>query len=278
MAYQTVLVHLDLDADCAARTACAASLVAPGGVLVGAAMSGVSRLLYRGIPASDNDQYLALHLAFLRERANAALAAFASQAAQPGMPAHAARLIDDEAAGGLSLEARVADLLVVSQADGPSDLVAQVLPQAGRPVLVLPAAFAGQAIGKRILVAWDASREASRALAGALPLLRLADAVDLVVCETDSAAGVTRDVQMADPLPYLAHHSVSATLRRHVVAGGGRFHRDAVGAALLSVASGDGFDLLVMGAYAHSRLRETLLGGVTRTVLAQMALPVLFEH
>jgi nucleotide-binding universal stress UspA family protein len=279
MAYQTVLVHLDVDPHCAVRVACAARLVAPGGILVGAAMSGVSRHLYRGIPAADSDAYLALHLQFLREQANAALAAFEQQAAQPGMPAHDARLLDDEAASGLSLEARVADLLVLSHPDTVSELIAQVLPQAGRPVLLLPAGLAAQApVGKRVLVAWDASREAGRALAGALPTLRQADLVELVVCEAASEEGVTRDVRMADPLPYLARHGIQATLRVHAVAGGGRFHRDAIGEALLSVAAAGNFDLLVMGAYAHSRLRETFLGGVTRTVLARMNLPVLLEH
>lgn len=281
MAYQTVLVHLDLDPHCAARVACAATLVAPGGVLVGAAMSGVSRRLYRGVPAADSDAYLALHMQFLREQANAALAAFEQQMAQPGMPAHDARLLDDEAASGLSLEARVADLLVLSHPETVSEMIAQVLPQAGRPVLLLPAlaAMAAMApIGKRVLVAWDASREAGRALAGALPILRQAEAVELVVCEAESEEGVTRDVRMADPLPWLAHHGVQATLRVHAVAGGGRFHRDVIGEALLSVAAAGKFDLLVMGAYAHSRLRETFLGGVTRTVLARMNLPVLLEH
>jgi nucleotide-binding universal stress UspA family protein len=279
MAYQTVLVHLDVDPHCAMRVACAARLVAPGGILVGAAMSGVSRHLYRGIPAADSDEYLALHLQFLREQANAALAAFEQQTAQPGMPAHDARLLDDEAASGLSLEARVADLLVLSHPDTVSELIAQVLPQAGRPVLLLPAGLAAQApVGKRVLVAWDASREAGRALAGALPILRQADLVELVVCEATSEEGVTRDVRMADPLPWLAHHGIQATLRVHGVAGGGRFHRDVIGEALLSLAAAGNFDLLVMGAYAHSRLRETFLGGVTRTVLARMNLPVLLEH
>lgn len=278
MAYQTVLVHLDLDPHCAIRVACAASLVAPGGILVGAAMSGVSRRLYRGIPAADSDEYLALHLQFLREQANTALAAFEQQMAQPGMPAHDARLLDDEAASGLSLEARVADLLVLSHPETVSELIAQVLPQAGRPVLLLPALATAAPFGKRVLVAWDASREAGRALAGALPILRQADVVELVVCEAESEEGVTRDVRMADPLPFLAHHGVKATLRVHAVAGGGRFHRNVVGEALLSVAAARKFDLLVMGAYAHSRLRETFLGGVTRTVLARMNLPVLLEH
>jgi nucleotide-binding universal stress UspA family protein len=280
MAYQTVLVHLDLDAHCAARIAAAATLVAPGGVLVGAAMSGVSRLLYRGAPAADSDEYLALHLAFLRERANAALAAFEQQAGAPGMPEREARLIDDEASSGLGLQARSADLLVLSQPEEGADLVTQVLPQTGRPVLVLPTAPAASPWPRprRILVAWDASREAGRALAAALPLLRQADLVELVVCETEAAGRVARDVHMADPLPYLARHGIRATLRHHTLAGGGLFHRDVVGAALLSVAADEGFDLLVMGAYAHSRLRETFLGGVTRTVLAQMTLPVLLEH
>jgi len=281
MAYQTVLVHLDLDPHCATRVAYAAGLVAPGGVLAGAAMSGVSRLLYRGTPEPEGDEYLALHLGFLCERALAALDAFKLQAGVAGMPAHEARLIDDEASSGLGLQARVADLLVLSQPEGGAELVAQVLPQAGRPVLVLPASMGTRtpaAAPRRILVAWDASREAARALDGALPLLRAADAVELVVCETDPAGPVARDVHMADPLPYLAGHGVQATLRLHAVPGSGRFNRDLVGEALLSMAAAGGFDLLVMGAYAHSRLRETFLGGVTRTVLAQMRLPVLLEH
>jgi nucleotide-binding universal stress UspA family protein len=279
MAYQTVLVHLDLDRYCAARVDRAAALVAPGGVLVGVAMSGVSRLLYRGTPEPEGDQYLALHLAFLRERATAALAAFHQQAARPGMPPCDSRLIDDEVAGGLSLEARVADVLVLTQPETSSDLLAQILPHAGRPVLVLPAILTVAAPRtRRVLVAWDASREAGRALASALPLLRQAETVDLVVCETDAAGRVARDVRMADPLPWLARHGVQASLRHHTVDGGGLFKRDAVGDALLALADDGGYDLMVMGAYAHSRLRETFLGGVTRTVLAHMTLPVLLEH
>lgn len=286
MAFQTVLVYLDADSRCAARVAYAASLVATGGVLVGAAMSGVSRLLYRGFPAPDSDTYLELHLAFLRERAQAAVAEFRQQmqSMRQAMhaPAYEARVIDDEAAGGLSLQARVADILVLSQ-DDHADMMAQVLTHSGRPVLVLPAtwteapAAARPPLPRRILVAWDASREAGRALASALPLLREADTVELIICETDAAARVARDVQTAEPLPYLARHGVAATLHHHTLADGGRFNRDAIGAALLSVAA-NGFDLLVMGAYAHSRLRETLLGGATRTVLAHMQLPVLLEH
>lgn len=283
MAYQTVLVHLDLDAHCAARVAHAATMVAPGGVLVGLALSGVSRMLYRGSPTPESDAYLALHLAFLRERAHAALAAFEQQAARPGMPACEGRLIDDEVASGLSLEARVADVLVLTQPEQSSDVLAHVLPHilphAGRPVLVLPAVLTVvDRPVRRVLVAWDASREAGRALASALPLLRGADVIDIVVCETEADSRVARDVQMADPLPWLARHGVNATLRHQALEGGGLFRRDAVGEALLAIAGDGAYDLMVMGANTHSRLRETFLGGVTRTVLAHMTLPVLLEH
>ena len=114
--------------------------------------------------------------------------------------------------------------------------------------------------------------------ASALPLLRHADLVELGVCETEAAGRVARDVQMADPLPWLARHGVRATLQHHTLGGSGRFNRNVVGEALLSLADDSAADLLVMGAYAHSRLRETFLGGVTRTVLAHMHLPVLLEH
>lgn len=281
MAFKTVLVHLDSDPQCSARVAYAASLVGPGGVLVGAAMSGVSRLLYRGFPAPNTDSYLELHLAFLRERAHAAVAAFAQQMQTATTPAYEARVIDDEAVGGLSLQARVADILVVSH-DDHADMLAQVLTHAGRPVLVLPAdwtvASDGALPARRILVAWDASREAARALASVLPLLRQAETVELLVCEADSAAQVARDAQTAEPLPYLARHGVKASMRHHTLTESGLFNRDAVGAAILSAASASHVDLLVMGAYAHSRLRETLLGGATRTVLSHMHLPVLLEH
>lgn len=279
MAYHTVLVHLDLDTHCATRVAHAATMVAPGGVLVGVAMSGVSRMLYRSSTTPESDEYLALHLAFLRERAHAALAAFDRQAARPGMPACEGRLIDDEVASGLSLEARVADVLVLTQPEQSSDVLAHILPHAGRPVLVLPAVLTvADKPMRRVLVAWDASREAGRALASALPLLRGADVIDIVVCETEADSRVARDVQMADPLPWLARHGVTATLRHHALDSGGLFKRDAVGEALLAIAGDGAYDLMVMGAYTHSRLRETFLGGVTRTVLAHMTLPVLLEH
>lgn len=280
MAYRTVLVHLDSDAQCARRVAAGAALLGRDGLLAGVAVSGVSRLLYPAV-APEGDAYLALHLAFLRERAEAALAAFRTQAAQLGLAHHEGRLVDDEAGGGLSLHARVADVVVLSQGSLAPDMVPHVLLHAARPVLVLPATSAPvpPVIGRRVLAAWDAGREAARALAGALPLLKRAARVDLVVCDTQADGRAASEAALADPVAWLARHGVAATLQVHLLEGRrGRMARDAVGEALLSLAADCGADLLVMGAYAHSRMRETILGGVTRTVLSQMTLPVLMEH
>jgi len=158
-----------------------------------------------------------------------------------------------------------------------------VLLHAGRPVLMLPANPAAEvnltSLGREVLVAWDASRAAGRALLGALPLLQRAQRVNIAVIDEGGANRVRLDAMTADPLPFLARHGVRATLEVHALAGRRNLlHRDATGDALLSLAAERRSGLLVMGAYAHSRMRETILGGATRFVLAEMTLPVLMDH
>ena len=97
--------------------------------------------------------------------------------------------------------------------------------------------------------------------------------------EASSSNHVVADTSAADPRPYLARHGVAANLSVHVVDGKrGPHRRHEVGEALLSAATDVGADLLVMGAYGHSRMRETILGGVTRTVFEAMTVPVLMAH
>ena len=286
MAYHTVLVHVDTTARAPARIRVAAQLVrASGGHLFGAALTGVSRLLYQRQPEAADDPHFALHLAFVRERAIQAVAAFRREAEACALPSFEGRVIDDEAGAGLSLHARAADLVVLGQAppDTPAvpDFCPHVLLHAGRPVLLLPAQPAAPvdaaSMAREVLVAWDASRAAGRALLGALPLLRQAGRVCIVVFDEGGKARL--DAMAADPLPFLARHQVRATLEVHAL--GGRrtlLQRDGVGAALLALAAERHAGLLVMGAYGHSRMRETILGGATRSVLAGMRLPVLMDH
>jgi nucleotide-binding universal stress UspA family protein len=172
----------------------------------------------------------------------------------------------------LVVHAQFADLAVVSrdQADPPhalDNLPETLVLTSGRPIVLLPA---GGAAGepRRILLAWKARPEAVRAVAGALPLLTRADAVQVVVVDDEGAPECGYEPG-ADIALHLARHGARVEVLQLSSRGGD------VGRLLLSQGTAFGADLLVMGAYGHSRLRERLFGGVTRTVLTEAALPVL---
>ena len=284
MAYPTILVHVDDGARAAERIRLAGALAARGrGHVIGAAATGVSRFLYHSMPPEQNDPTLALHLDFLREQARTALAAFSAQCAASGLACEA-RVIDDEAGAGISLLARAADLVVLGQAApdaraNVADLPVHVVTNAGRPVLIVPFAGHHATVGRRILVSWDGGREAARALQLALPLFKDADSVTIAVFELASDEHKAADALAADPRPWLARHGVTAALAVHAVDHQRKLNRrHQVGERLLSLAADTDADLLVMGAYGHSRFRESILGGVTKTVLEAMTLPVLMAH
>ncbi|MHA1570718.1 MAG: universal stress protein, partial [Alphaproteobacteria bacterium] len=141
-----------------------------------------------------------------------------------------------------------------------------VLFESGRPVLVVPP---GTGLGDydNIAIAWDGSLEASRAMHGAMPLLAAAGKVVVLAVGEDDRDPAPTEALTAT----LACHGIAATTR--LIAQDG-----AIGVALLSGAVEAGCGLMVMGGYGHSRLREMVLGGVTRDVLAASALPVLIAH
>ncbi|MES2019275.1 MAG: universal stress protein [Pseudomonadota bacterium] len=270
MAYPTILVHVDDGAHSAGRIRLATHLAQRvGGHLIGAAPTGVSRFLDHSMPL-DNDA-----LAQRRAQARAALAAFGAQCDASRLPSFEARFIDDEASAGLNLHGRAAELLVLGQ-DTP-EVAARVIKGAGRPVLLVPANGPGLSVGRQILVAWDGGREAARALQLALPLLKDANRVDIALLEVAGAGQRLTDALATDPRPWLARHGVQATLTVHAREHG-RQRRHQVGERLLGLALDQGADLLVMGAYGQTRFREPLLGGVTRSVIQAMTLPVLLAH
>ncbi|NML31203.1 universal stress protein [Paraburkholderia antibiotica] len=176
--------------------------------------------------------------------------------------------------------ARLSDLIVLGQSnpDDPESFVAEqfvehVVLSAGRPVLLVPSIGTPRPPGKHVLIAWDGSREATRAIHDALPFLEHAVKVTLL---TVHAAG---DHPSADRIPgadialMIARHGVTVDVRELNVA-----NDTPVGDALLSQASELDCDMIVMGAYAHSRLHEVILGGATRTMLQSMTVPVLLSH
>jgi nucleotide-binding universal stress UspA family protein len=178
-----------------------------------------------------------------------------------------------------SVHARYADLVIVGQID-PDDAQAPVnspRPEdialsSGRPVLVVPYVGNYPTLGQHVLIGWDASREATRAVNDAMPLLTAASLVTVLTIDALVGREEHGDVPGADIALYLARHGVKARVE-HTVSGG-----IGAGNVLLSRAGDIGADLLVMGAYGHSRVRELVLGGATRTVLESMTLPAFMSH
>jgi nucleotide-binding universal stress UspA family protein len=142
----------------------------------------------------------------------------------------------------------------------------------GRPIFVVPYTGTFTNIGRKVLVGWDASREATRAVHDAMPLLAGASSVTVITIDAKETEDGHGEIPGADIALHLARHGVSANVERTVSADVG------IGNTLLSRANDLEADLLVMGAYGHSRVHELLLGGATRTVLAGMTLPVLMAH
>jgi nucleotide-binding universal stress UspA family protein len=172
---------------------------------------------------------------------------------------------------------RYADLVVVGQYDEDQandvtpDFVGRVILGSGRPVLVMPYAGTVSTIGRRIMIAWNARREAARAISDALPLLRQAEDVQITTFNAKPGDS-DGDLPGADVAAYLSRHGVRAT-----VSGACSKEMD-VGKQILSRVDEFGSDLVVMGGYGHSRAFEYVMGGVTRTMLSSMTVPVLFSH
>jgi nucleotide-binding universal stress UspA family protein len=174
--------------------------------------------------------------------------------------------------------ARNADLIVVGEPrpeeSGVDEtaLVEAAFMDTGRPALVVPYLGARALPPERVLVAWDGSREAARAVHDALPLLRLAAEVVILIVDAAKLGPRFGHQPGAGILAHLGRHEVTARVK--AVESGGT----AIAELILAQAAEENTDLVVMGGYGHSRLREMILGGVTRHMLERMRLPVLFAH
>jgi nucleotide-binding universal stress UspA family protein len=177
----------------------------------------------------------------------------------------------------VAVHGRYADLVVVGQVDPKRDRdMPTVQPQdlvfdCGRPLLVVPYAGTFASVGERLLVGWNASREAARAVADALPLIAKAQRVLVLAVNPKPGHLGLGDEPGADIARHLSRHGrVQAT---HITT-------DAVeaGDTVLNTIADESCDLVVMGAYGRSRLREQVLGGMTRYMLEHMTVPVLMSH
>ncbi len=173
----------------------------------------------------------------------------------------------------LTALARRADLTVLPSAsdspgagpDAPADHVAM---SAGGPVLIVNPEWASGKVGSRILIAWNGSREAGRAVRDAMPFLKTAEKVDVLVVGHEEAASGAEDAVPA----YLAKHGCKASVLRVATVD------QPIGEVLLRNAARLECDLIVMGLYGHTRLQETVLGGASRDVLRHSRTPLLVSH
>lgn len=179
----------------------------------------------------------------------------------------------------LAAHGRLADLIVVGQHDPDGEAAAetaglaeQVALSAGRPCLVVPYIGARPALGERILIAWNGSREAVRAVNDALPFLKAAKKVHVLAIE-NHVERLGRDVELpTDIAAHLCRHGVAVEAENDAAGD------ISIGELLLSRAADLDIDLLVMGCYGHARLRELILGGVTHTLLERTTVPLLMSH
>ncbi len=276
MSYKTILVHIDLGKHSEKRLEVAIKLASKyDAYLVG---------LYVFSPYIP-PSYIMAHMGEEIEAAQNKIAvesmsraeeAFHKQTSAAGLDNIEWHTAYDEPIHAMQLRAQNADLVVIGQADSSDDSgVAIDFPErlvltAGRPVLILPNAGDFPSIGKRILVAWNASQEATRAISNATPFLRSADSV--YVMAVNSKSSKNDIIKSENMVRYLERLGIRTEVKDvHGV-------EIDVGNALLSSASDLSADLIVMGCYGHSRLREWVLGGATRTILESMTAPVLMSH
>jgi nucleotide-binding universal stress UspA family protein len=280
MSYKTILVHCDASPEVGHRLGVAVELAQRHG----AHLVGVHVLQPVDIPAIFDttmptaDVYAAYEAAAQADMQRAA-AAFC-KAVNSSHLSTEWRVPRGYPETELAVQARCADLLVLGQSEPDADsptppgLPEAVALSTGRPTLILPHTGARLPPGKSVMLCWNASRESARAAADALPLLAAAHKVLVLVLVVDEQPRVSRvgPEPRAGITSWLSRHGIKAMVQRDVAP-----HGD-VGRVILSHAADHDIDLIVMGIYGHSRMRELVLGGASRALLSKMTVPVFMAH
>jgi nucleotide-binding universal stress UspA family protein len=278
MTYRTIVVHLGADARRRERLELGCALAAAyDGHLVG--LFALGELLVPFTLGGNAGSVIEAEARWRNEVAGEARRDFDAAASRAGLAKTEWRRSERGAVAATRLSARYADLVIVGQPDPdrsseervPGYFVEDLVLSAGRPVLVVPYAGRFARVGTRVLVAWNASREAARAVTDALPLLQRASVVEVVAFEPQRSGSDHGAEPGADIALYLARHGVKVSVARQQAG-------IDIGSQILSRAADTDADLVVMGAYGHSRAREIVLGGATRSLLQAMTVPVLMAH
>jgi len=278
MSYKTIAVHLDTSVNAHPRLETALSLAKQFGAhLTGvfALFSPDPRSLY---VMAGTAEYYREHAERRAERREALQRLFHAELRRAEVEGEWIA-VNESASFAMPRLGHCADLIVAGQ-DNPDDAesyVGDFFPEnlilsSGRPVLLVPYARNERTTGSRILVAWDGSREATRAVHDALPFMRAAQNTTILTVNGMQEDGSAR-IPGAHIATVIARHGVRADVLDIETGADG-----SVGEVLLSQVADTGADLLVMGGYGHTRWRELVLGGATRTILKSMTVPVLMSH
>ncbi|MEF7612594.1 universal stress protein [Aquincola sp. MAHUQ-54] len=279
MTYRSLLVLLDQDPRSDTRTQVAVQLArALDCHLAGLAPTGLLEVPAMPEAGAFGD-LAAMAWDALRQQARKAADRFGDACRLAGLKSFEAVVDEADKAASLVRHAHCSDLTILTQADPQSpghrqvqEVVEQVVLHSARPTLLLPHVGTPGINGRRVLAAWDDSREAARALSDALPLLRRAEQVQVVGWNEERHEPDALLQSRLDAVQrWLAWQGVPAEVRVETTTIG-------VGDALLSRACDVGADLIVMGAYGHHRLAERILGGATLRLLGSMTVPVLMSH
>jgi nucleotide-binding universal stress UspA family protein len=278
MPYKDILVHVDGSKSCKSRIELAVSVAkAQGAHLIGLFVATFPEVP-EFVQSLMGQQVQDVQAQYLKEAENAAAKLWSETAGNSGLSVEW-RAVEGDPVEQLALHGRYADLVVVGQRDdspqGDSmavDIADELVFELGRPVMVVPYVGNFGRVGERVMVAWNASRESTRAVGDSIPLLRDAKQVYVLAINPQGGQNGHGAVPSADIAQHLARHGVKAEAQ-HV------FSDDVdVGNMLLSRAADENIDLIVMGCYGRSRLREMVLGGATRHILKHMTTPVIMSH
>jgi nucleotide-binding universal stress UspA family protein len=284
MGFKDVIVIFTDPHGSANRLNIAVETARPGSAhLIGLYLVPPITLLGGGLPyAGTENEIQALEAIEAERRANALQTAGEVEnalraAAERAELTYEWRLVEGDVVHSAVLHALHVDIAILGQNDPEHPAVAPHLPESvllgsGRPVMIVPYAGRFDTVGSNVLVAWNATREAARAVNDAMPILQKAEKVTVLSINPPSEEAGRPVWPGADIALHLARHGVKAEASSTVS------HDIDVGNAILSRAADFGSDLIVMGGYGHSRQREFILGGVTRTLLGQMTVPIIMSH
>lgn len=285
MTYKTIVVHVDDRKESTARVRLALGLAEA----CGARLIALAVMPRPQMPAGVEGMAATADVLTIQENANAERLAVARQLFEQTVKGSkidvAFHGVVADAAGAMKQEMLYADIGVVGQRDPEqtipdmyASLPESVAMESRRPVMVVPHIGFSRPVGRKVLLAWNDSPEAMRAATEAMPLLQVAEKVSLLVID-----GHKRDIDVDNPTGHddppgeraagwLARHGVNVEVINDVSDGSD------VGSVILSRVSDLDIDLVVMGIYGHSKLRETLFGGASKTMLGHMTVPTLIAH